>query len=236
MPDAELDRLHAVRDLAYQRKQNAYRFQTQALEHLTAARVTMNAAFAKMQSADRAFEASWQRYKSLSNSRRRGAKNRTLANATSDAWWQQERAGHTLNKASEAHDTAKQAYTAARDKLLSAKEAFQSAMDDFKEANLAFQTRLDQLKAYNARRREGILTVAIYVGVPSRYLDKVWVAPRRKGGHNIYFGGVDGPFGHGHGHYAVDEEGMMTYERDPGEPHGAHNFLNPRKKPRPQRQ
>ena len=41
---------------------------------------------------------------------------------------------------------------------------------------------------------------------------------------NIYFSGSGSPGDPGHGHYAMDKHGMVTYRRDPFDPHGAHNY------------
>jgi hypothetical protein len=42
--------------------------------------------------------------------------------------------------------------------------------------------------------------------------------------YNIYFGGVGKPNGPGHGHYAMDRSGKVTYQRDPFDMHGGQNF------------
>ena len=40
----------------------------------------------------------------------------------------------------------------------------------------------------------------------------------------IYFGGIGKPNGTGHGHYAMDRNGTVTYRHEPFDPHGAQNF------------
>ena len=49
--DAELDRLKAAQDLAFQRKQDAYQAQQRAWEHRSSARDAMNRAFESKQRA-----------------------------------------------------------------------------------------------------------------------------------------------------------------------------------------
>jgi hypothetical protein len=40
----------------------------------------------------------------------------------------------------------------------------------------------------------------------------------------IYFGGSGKPDGPGHGHYVIYPDGRITYNRQPYEEHGSHNF------------
>ncbi len=54
----------------------------------------------------------------------------------------------------------------------------------------------------------------------------MWVSTDKDGNVNIYFGGIGEPAGDGHGHYAMDATGYVTYRRDPFDSHGAHNFTD----------
>lgn len=58
--DAELDRLKAAQDLAFQRKQDAYQAQQSAWERLSTARETMNRAHEAKQRAYEAQDSTWQ--------------------------------------------------------------------------------------------------------------------------------------------------------------------------------
>lgn len=58
--DAELDRLKTAQDLAYQRKQDAYRAQQRAWEKRSSARDVMNPAFEAKQRAYAAQDSTWQ--------------------------------------------------------------------------------------------------------------------------------------------------------------------------------
>lgn len=101
-------------------------------------------------------------------------------------------------------------------------------LDRLKTAqDLAFQRKqaaFDKVKAENSKRKNDKREIARRAGVPSQYLDAVWVSIDSSGNTNIYFGGVGKPNGPGHGHYVVDSSGKVTYRRDPFDPHGAQNF------------
>ena len=63
--DAELDRLKAAQDAAFQRKQNAYQAQQTAWEKLSSARDEMNRAYEAKQRAYYTQDQAWQYYQSL---------------------------------------------------------------------------------------------------------------------------------------------------------------------------
>ena len=66
--DAELDRLKTAQDLAFQRKQDAYRAQQRAWEKRSSARDTMNRAHEAKQRAYQEQDRTWQYYQSVRNS------------------------------------------------------------------------------------------------------------------------------------------------------------------------
>lgn len=136
------------------------------------------------------------------------------------------------------HDASKPAFQRAKDDFSSAKRAFDSAKADheraqteFKRAKAdfdscakAFRSRLEKVKTEGQKRREDKKSIAAKAGVPHQYRDNVWVSTDSSGNTNIYFGGAGKPNGPGHGHYAMDRNGNVTYKRDPFDPHGAQNF------------
>ena len=63
--DAELDRLKAAQDAAFQRKQNAYQAQQTAWEKLSSARDEMNRAYEAKQRAYYTQDQAWQYYQSV---------------------------------------------------------------------------------------------------------------------------------------------------------------------------
>lgn len=101
---------------------------------------------------------------------------------------------------------------------------FKKAKAEFDQAVTAFKQRLELVRAEAKRRKDDRRSIAERAGVPYQYRDNVWVSEQPDGTVNIYFGGVDGPTGSGHGHYAMDRSGNVTYRRDPFDPHGAKNF------------
>jgi hypothetical protein len=122
------------------------------------------------------------------------------------------------------HDRAK------RDHELKQAE-FKSAKADFDRAKTAFQERLEAVRDERQQRQSDKRSLAEQAGVPYQYLDDVWVSTEPDGTVNIYFGGFGEPAGPGHGHYAMDSSGNVTYQRDPYDPHGAHNFADYEERP-----
>ena len=143
-----------------------------------------------------------------------------------------------LRSAKERHDATKPAFQRAKDDFSSAKRAFDSAKAehervqtefkrakaDFDSCTKAFKSRLERVKAEGQKRREDKKSIVAKAGVPHQYYDNVWVSTDSSGNTNIYFGGVGKPNGPGHGHYVMDRNGNVTYNRDPFNPHGAQNF------------
>lgn len=92
-----------------------------------------------------------------------------------------------------------------------------------------FQARLEELKSTSRKRSESKKSIAARAGVPFQYRDNVWISKESDGNINIYFGGIGKPDGPGHGHYVMDQNGNVTYRRDPFDPHGAQNFEGTRR-------
>jgi hypothetical protein len=101
---------------------------------------------------------------------------------------------------------------------------FKAAKEALDKMSSAFKARLEVVRAQNARIKNDKRSIAEKAGVPFQYLDKVYTSKDASGNTNIYFGGIGEPNGPGHGHYVVDRSGMVTYKRDPFDPHGAENF------------
>lgn len=121
-------------------------------------------------------------------------------------------------------DSAKREFDAAKATHERTQTEFKAAKAAFDKASSAFKARLDVVKAQNARNKNDKRSIAEKAGVPYQYLDKVYVSKDANGNTNIYFGGVGEPNGPGHGHYVVDRSGMVTYKREPFDPHGVQNF------------
>lgn len=143
-----------------------------------------------------------------------------------------------IRSARATHEASKPAFQCAKDDFNSTKRAFDSAkaeheraQTEFKRAKAdfdscakAFKSRLEKVKTEGQKRREDKKSIAAKAGVPYQYHDNVWVSTDSSGNTNIYFGGAGKPNGPGHGHYAMDRNGNVTYKRDPFDPHGAQNF------------
>ena len=274
--DAELDRLKAAQDLAFQRKQDAYQAQQKAWERRSSARDAMNRAFEAKQRAYEAQDASWQEVQRIRNNngpridqlnaqqetafqnmkrafddasnahdRRDGAA--AASYAASGHGYKAESQGYVrerrnlvqeIRNAQDRHNATKPAFQQAKEQFSTAKsvfdkakaehertqEAFKSAKADFDSAAKAFKSRLEKVKAVSQDRRKDKRRLAEQAGVPSRYLNDVWVSTDSAGNTNFYFGGSGKPNGPGHGHYSMDRTGKVTYKRDPFDPHGAQNF------------
>lgn len=105
-------------------------------------------------------------------------------------------------------------------------EEFRTAKAEHERTKDAFNRRLTELRAEQEQRKDDKRSLAQQAGVPSQYWDEVWVSIDADGNVNLYFGGIGEPAGDGHGHYAMDASGHVTYRRDPFDPHGAHNFTD----------
>lgn len=139
------------------------------------------------------------------------------------------------------HEATKPAFQQAKAEFIAAKQTFDRAKTEhertqaefrrykteFDTVRNAFKSRLEIIKAGNKKRQDEKRAVAEKAGVPFQYLDSVWVSRDTNGNTNIYFGGVGKPDGLGHGHYVIDRNDVVTYKRDPFDPHGAQNFTEP---------
>lgn len=106
-------------------------------------------------------------------------------------------------------------------KLVTAREQLEAELQKHQQDIAAAQTVFVHSMSYR-----GIADVA---GVPAQYLSLciTW----QMDVINIYFGGTDSPGGPNHGHYVMRVDGTVIYQRNPGEPHGVHNYVKrPRKR------
>ncbi|HEX6461672.1 MAG TPA: hypothetical protein VFZ58_00170 [Candidatus Saccharimonadales bacterium] len=145
-----------------------------------------------------------------------------------------------IRNARDRHEATKLAFQRAKENCSLARRAFDQAKAvhecaqaefirvkaDCDQAVSAFHQRLEVVRAEAQRKRDEKRAIAERAGVPLHYCDNVWLSTKPDGRVNIYFGGIGEPDGPGHGHYAVDKYGNVTYRRDPFNPHGAHNFTD----------
>jgi hypothetical protein len=124
-------------------------------------------------------------------------------------------------------DRAKREHDSAKDDHDRKQTDFSRAKKEFDEAANAFRTRLETVRAESQRKRDEKRSLAERAGVPYQYRDSVWISRQPDGAVNIYFGGIGNPNGLGHGHYAMDASGHVTYRRDPFNTRGSQNFAAP---------
>jgi len=132
----------------------------------------------------------------------------------------------TFNNTKVAFDYAKDQYEKAKVVHERANDEFKRSKADFDTAAKAFKTRLVELKAENSKRKDNNRTIATKAGIPSQYLNDVYISKDPDGTINIFFGGVGTPDGPGHGHYSINSGGKVIYRRNPLDPHGHENFEN----------
>ena len=169
--DAELDRLKAAQDLAFQRKQDAYQAQQRAWEKRSSARDTMNRAYEAKQRAYQEQDRTWQYYQNVRNSH--GPRIDSLNAQQESAFQNMKRSYDVASSAYDRRDGASasshaaegrsykeesQRCVAERRRLVeeirsartqhdASKPAFQRAKDDFSSAKRAF----DSAKAEHER-------------------------------------------------------------------------------------
>lgn len=276
--DAELDRLKAAQDLAFQQKQSAWQAQDQAWSNRQTAQSALDRAYAAKQDAYREQQGAWEELQRIRD--HNGPRIDTLNSLQETAYQNMRRA---FERASDAHNsrdgasarqyadeghaykTESQGYVAERRRLVQeirdARPAYDRALADFrgkkadfdqakaeydrakahhqkkqseyrqadtkfKDAQAAFKQRLEQVRDERQAQRGTRRQLAEQTGVPSEYLDNVWVSVKPDGTVHVYFGGAGSPNGPGHGHYVMDSAGRITYQRDPFAEHGSHNYTD----------
>lgn len=132
----------------------------------------------------------------------------------------------TFQRAKADFDSAKCSFDSAKADHSRAQDEFKRTKADFDQAAKAFKARLEIVRAESSRKKSDKHALAAKAGVPYGYRDKVWVSTDSDGNTNIYFGGAGQPNGPGHGHYVLDQNGTVTYKRDPFDPHGTQNFTD----------
>jgi hypothetical protein len=143
-----------------------------------------------------------------------------------DAKAQHEATRPAFQRAKAEFDQAKSEHDRAKADHEQKQAEFNRAKAEFERAKDVFQRRLKAVQSESKRRRDDKRSLAERAGVPYQYFDDVWVSTAPDGTVNIYFGGAGSPNGPGHGHYAMDARGNVTYRRDPFDEHGGQNFTD----------
>ncbi|MBL7487179.1 hypothetical protein I6A60_08565 [Frankia sp. AgB1.9] len=154
------------------------------------------------------------------------AERRQLVQEIRDARDRHEATKPAFQQAKATFDHARIEHNRAKARHEEKQAEFKRAKSDFERAKDAFKRRLEAVRGERQRRKDDKRSIAERAGVPNQYLDNVWVSTAHDGTYNVYFGGVGEPAGPGHGHYAMESSGNVTYRRDPYDPHGSQNFTD----------
>ena len=128
-----------------------------------------------------------------------------------------------FNEAKSCHESAQAEFNrlkAERDRL---KAEFDAAQKRFLQYKEEFQKKLAEVKAKNQQERERILDKA---GITGAERADAKIVKKADGTTQIYHGGFGRGDGFCHGHTAIDQSGVITYDRDAFESHGAQNYTD----------
>jgi len=251
--DQAWDRRQAARvtlDRAYEEKQRAYQERQESWEELQRVRdrngpridylndeqesafQNMKDAFEKASDAHEARDGASARmyadegHRYKAEAQEAVAERRQLVQEIRDAKTRHETTRPAFQRAKAEFDRARDEHDRAKADHEHTQAEFKRAKADFDSTKNAFQARLEVVLSERQQRRDDKRSIAERAGVPYQYLDNVFVSTDADGTVNIYFGGVGSPDGPGHGHYAMDSSGNLTYSRDPFDPHGTQNFAD----------
>ena len=105
-------------------------------------------------------------------------------------------------------------------------EQRQDALRDFKSAKHQHRVCQKLLDKKGQQLEQCAAQLGRFAGVDESYGDSLKVV-LRVDVIDFYFGGLDRPDGEDHGHYVMAfDTGDVMYRRDPGEPRGAHNYID----------
>lgn len=128
-----------------------------------------------------------------------------------------------FNEAKSCHESAQAEFNrlkAERDRL---KAEFDAAQKHFLLYKEEFQKKLAEVKAKNQQERDRILDKA---GITGAERADAKIVKKADGTIQVYHGGFGPGDGFGHGHTAIDQSGVITYDRDAFESHGAQNYTD----------
>lgn len=128
-----------------------------------------------------------------------------------------------FNEAKSCHESAQAEFNrlkAERDRL---KAEFDAAQKHFLQYKEEFQKKLAEVKAKNQQERDRILDKA---GITGAERADAKIVKKADGTIQVYHGGFGPGDGFGHGHTAIDQSGVITYDRDAFESHGAQNYTD----------
>jgi hypothetical protein len=206
-----IDRLNAEQEAAYENMKGAF-------DDASAAYEARDGESARRHADD------GHRYKAESQDA--VAERRRLVDEIREARARHEGTKPAFQRAKAEFDRARAEYNRAKSDHEQRQVEFKQTKADFDHAKTAFRERLEAVRDSRQQSHSDKRSLAEQAGVPYQYLDDVWVSTAPDGTVNIYFGGMGGPNGPGHGHYAMDSSGTVTYQREPFDEHGGQNYTD----------
>ena len=128
-----------------------------------------------------------------------------------------------FNEAKSCHESAQAEFNRLKVERNRLKAEFDAAQKRFLQYKEEFQKKLAEVKAKNQQERDRILDKA---GITGAERADAKIVKKADGTIQVYHGGFGPGDGFGHGHTAIDQSGVITYDRDAFESHGAQNYTD----------
>lgn len=123
-----------------------------------------------------------------------------------------------FNEAKSCHESAQAEFNRLKVERNRLKAEFDAAQKRFLQYKEEFQKKLAEVKAKNQQERNRILDKA---GITGAERADAKIVKKADGTIQVYHGGFGPGDGFGHGHTAIDQSGVITYDRDAFESHSA---------------
>ena len=128
-----------------------------------------------------------------------------------------------FNEAKSCHESAQAEFNRLKVERNRLKAEFDAAQKRFLQYKEEFQKKLAEVKAKNQQERDRILDKA---GITGAERADAKIVKKADGTIQVYHGGFGPGDGFGHGHTAIDQSGVITYDRDAFESHSAQNHTD----------
>ncbi len=128
-----------------------------------------------------------------------------------------------FNEAKSCHESAQAEFNRLKVERNRLKAEFDATQEYFIQCKEEFQKKLAEVRAKSQQERDRILDKA---GITGAERADAKIVKKADGTIQVYHGGFGPGDGFGHGHTAIDQSGVITYDRDAFESHGAQNYTN----------
>lgn len=128
-----------------------------------------------------------------------------------------------FNEAKSCHESAQAEFNRLKAERNRLKAEFDAAQKHFIQCKEEFQKKLAEVRAKSQQERDRILDKA---GITGAERANAKIVKKADGTIQVYHGGFGPGDGFGHGHTAIDQSGVITYDRDAFESHGAQNHTD----------